>query len=326
MKKALFIILIIAFCLLIAGTVVFTSIMAKNNWDFSALANVDTAEEHYSVQASEVTAIEAETSTLRIEYVQTEGDLIDVDYYTATTKNEGEIISEFHPAVKDGKLVIQEEVTALTKFYPTIYNFYSDEKYAVVIKVPALKEIPISLKSDTGRIVLGEKGKEIKAPSVSLATDTGRIVIDGNLTSSTDVKAETDTGRIEIDGKVTCNGNLSLKTDTGRIVCEKEIEAKNVTMESDTGRIEIKNSLKTEKLQLIGETGDIRCTGVIDAGDITIETSTGDVTLTAKGKQSDYTYSCDTSTGNKNISSYAGGGKAIKITTSTGDITLLFKE
>ena len=326
MKKALIIILIIALCLLIVGGIVFTSVMSKNNWNFNILSNVEMTEQHYSVQASEVTEIEAKTATLRITYMQTEGDQITVDYYLTKTKKKGEIISEFHPAVNDGKLIVKEETTSTSWFNHAFYNFDDDEDYGVVIKVPAAKEMTINLKSDTGRIVLGEEGKEIVSPAVTLSTDTGRIVINGNVTCAGNVSAETDTGRIVANGRILCAGDFSCKTDTGRIVCENDIEAKNVSMRSDTGRMEIKKSLKTEKLNLIGETGDVRCSGIIEANDVSIETDTGDVTLTVKGAKEDYSYIYSSSTGKSNVATFTAGTKNIRVKTDTGDITLTFGE
>ncbi len=325
MKKALIIILVIAICLIIAGGAVFVSVMAKNDWDFSTLSNVDLTEEHYSVQASEVTAIEADTTVFRITYAQTDSDQITVDYYTVTTKNTGKIVSEFHPAVNNGKLVIKEENPKnVLSFFP-FFGINSDLNYGVVIKVPADKEIAIDLKSNTGRIVLGESGKEIKTPSVDLSTDTGRIEVDADITCSGDLKAETNTGRVELNGKVNCAGDLSVETNTGRIVCASEITAKNVTLTADTGRI-ILNAVKTNTLTIDDDTGDIEGNGPIDANTITADCSTGDVRLTLKGSQSDYTFTYNTSTGDSNMSNFAYGAKTVNVHTSTGDITILFKE
>ena len=325
MKKALLIITIIGVCLLIAGGAIFASVMAKNNWDFSALANVDTAEEHYSVQASEVTSVEAETTVFRIVYQQTDGDQITVDYCNVSNKKTGEIISEFNPTVENGKLIIKEKHQDKFNFLNFNFGFVDSERHGLIIKVPAGKEMPVNLKSNTGRIVLGESGKEIKAPSVDLSTDTGRIEVDADIVCSGDLKAETNTGRVELNGKVNCAGNISVETNTGRIVCASEITAKNVTLTADTGRI-ILNAVKTNTLTINDDTGTIEGNGPIDANTVTANNSTGDVRLALKGSKSDYTFTYSSSTGDSNMSNFSGGSKIVSVNTSTGDITISFKE
>lgn len=318
MKKAFLIIGIIGLCLLIAGGATFTAILAKNDWNFNILSNTELEAKTYSVNASEVTAISVDTATMRITYVETESDQVTVDYYNVSTKK-GRVVSEFKIDVQSGTLRVHEE-TKPTFFFS---NFSSAE---VVVKVPVGKEMPITLKSDTGRIVFGEDGKEIKTPSLTLKTSTGRIEVFSKITCAGKFSAETSTGRIVLGSNVVCADDLSVQTNTGRIECKGAIEAKNVDLRASTGRIVVDAPLKTNKLDVTSSTGDVVARGPVEANEIEIESSTGDVYLTAKGAREDYTFSYETSTGNSNASSFAAGAKTIRIETSTGDIELYFKE
>lgn len=317
MKKALIIIAVIGLCFLISGGIVFTVVMSKNGWNFGVMNNAVLEAKTYSVEASEINSVSIETGTMRIRYVEATDNKITVDYCNVFTK-EGKVVSEFNIAVSSGILRVSEESK------PAWFINYGDAE--VVVKVPAGKEVPIDLQSGTGRIVLGETGKEIKAPSVTLNAGTGRIEVNAKVSCAGEFFAETSTGRVVLKGDIVCGGDLTARSDTGRVECEGAIEAKNVTLRASTGRVVVSAPLKTNKLRINSSTGDVECRSPIEANDINVEVSTGDVYLTVKGVREQYSFSGSTSTGKSNLSSYDAGEKPIRVKTSTGDIEVYFKE
>ncbi len=296
MKKAAIIIVILGLILVIAGGAVFASAMSKIGWDFTKLSNVEYKDELYSVSTEEVKGIAMEISTTDIHYVQATDDKITIEYYTATTK-EGELVRQFFPSVSDGGILTLTEDSRETF---ALFDFLGKD---IVVKVPAEKEIPVSIKVSTGKITFGESEKEIKTPALTLEASTGNIVF---------------------AGKVTCAGDVNIKASTGNVKFNSEVTAKNITAETSTGNIVVDAPLKASKVAFSSDTGNIKGNGVVDADDIVVEEHTGNVRLTVKGAREEYSYAYSSSTGRSNVESFDGGAKKIKISTSTGSITLTF--
>ena len=171
--------------------------------------------------------------------------------------------------------------------------------------------------NDTYLITVTENAKEIK---IDMEASSGEITIDRvNVTGD----IEASSGDIMIND--TEGKELKIKTSSGKIACDK-IRVTDIDFHTSSGDIEILRMF-TDSFKCNTSSGEV---GINDseAEKVECKTSSGDVEIGLNGKEDDYSYDIDTSSGDirvngsKSDGNYKkeGGSKKITVSTSSGDV------
>ena len=300
MKKALVIILIVAICLLVVGGAVFAIGMQRIGWDFTALSGKEYYTDTVTFHADEVSEIAVELNTEDVTVLTSENDEISVEYFIVKNKKD-EVIRRAIPSLAEGVLHVgaEGEKTSFMNFFGT------GKTPKVVVKIPAEKVLPLSVKVTTGDIVIGEEGKERTYSSVKINTSTGNVTLLGRTLTET-LTIGVSTGNVKVKGEVACNGDAEISASTGNIKIAATLSAAKITLKTSTG--------------------DVESSAPLTSDNISVHTSTGEVELTLSGRKEDYTYTYETSTGDSNYPNFSLGERKLDVHTSTGDIELTVRE
>lgn len=317
MSKAMKIWLIVAASLMLIGCIVFASVMAMLQWDFTKLSTSKYETNEYEINES-FSDISIDVDTTDVKFVPSEDSKISVICYEQ--KNMKHSVT-----VKDGTLTIKVDDTR--KWYEYIgINFNSP---TITIYVPKGEYRRLLLKSDTGDI---DVAKELKFEEIDISTDTGDVT--SYASASKTIKIKTDTGAVcvediyakELDisvstgnivaSRVKCNGEIKLKVSTGKttltdVVCEK------LSSRGNTGNITLKNVTASEAMSIERSTGDVNFEGC-DAAQLLIVTDTGDVNGSLLSEK---VFIYNTDTGDVDLPHTTTGG-ICEIYTDTGDIKI----
>ena len=300
MKKTFLIITIIGVCLFVVGGAIFAIGMTGIGWDIKALSTVDYVTECATFEAAAVNSIVIDVSTADVLVVPADGQEITVEYYIAKDKK-GNVVSQAVPRLADGLLSCKDEVISRSFLN---FSFGNDKK--VVVKVPADKEVALSVDVSTGDVTIGAVGIESRLTSLRVKSTTGSIRLIGLTMCDQDFVVERSTGDLEIAGEIVCGGDMHIKSTTGKTAIDAPISASHIDCECTTG--------------------DLSCSRPITFEELRVEVTTGDVSIRAAGAKELYTYTYETSTGDSNWPSFALGAKRIFIRTTTGDIRLTFAD
>lgn len=162
------------------------------------------------------------------------------------------------------------------------------------------------LRSDTGDIDCVAFGGDL----LDCMTSTGDIFVQNSMPNLT--KLQSDTGDLKVS--IVAGDEIHMTTNTGEVDAQK-VNTQMFTCGSDTGEVELEQVLAEDYLQIRTTTGDIGIENC-DAGRVDIETDTGDVSghfLTPKW------FSATSDTGNVKVPNTPGGGDC-RIVTDTGNI------
>lgn len=320
MSKTTKIWLITATALVALGTILFASVMAQYDWDFTKLSTVTYVTNTYEVN-DEFDKISINVDTTEIEFVLTEDDACSIVSFEAEKLK--------HSAtVQNGTLVVGTVDTR--KWYDHICISMGSPKMTVYL--PQNQYASLFIETDTGDINIpkdfafnkikidGDTSEVNCFASVTnvleIELSTGDINID-SITAG-QVKLTTTTGEIAVNS-VTAKNNIDIETDTGKVKLTN-VSCSDFVAESDTGTMTLKNVVATGSLSVESDTGDVRFDGS-DATEISVKTDTGDVTGTLLSEK---VFITETSTGRISVPKATSGGKC-EITTSTGDIKIDIK-
>lgn len=297
MSKKTIIWLIVAGCLVVAGLILFTSVMMVNGWDFSKL---NTSE----LETSTYTFSEAFSA------INIDTDTADVSFLPAKDGNCTVVCNEF----KNARHLVNMQNNSLDiriqnnkKWYEYIGINISSPK--ITVYLPKSEYDKLIINGDTGDINVP---KDFQFAILDISVDTGDVTSLASI--SENLRIKTDTGDIRIEN-VSAN-DLNLTVSTGDTYLSN-IDCENLMTEGSTGDLILKNVIAADKLSIERSTGDVKFDGC-DAREIIIETDTGNVTgnlLSAK------IFITETSTGSISVPQSTSGGTC-SVTTSTGDIRL----
>ena len=331
MKKSLIFIIIGAAAILVgamlfgAGILLAGGITGVRITEYKTLTETEEAERieiDYSV-ADIVVKISDEVPSVSIEY--------------PVTKNRGgELTSVITAEQRGGTLRLIEEPI----WYRNIFSFGFSEE-VVTVTLPASRVLDYSIECSTGDVTL-EDG--IKAGSLSISESTGDVTVgildvDGKLdiesdtgdikltgrTAAEEIEIDTDTGDISILSEVKAR-SVNLSTDTGTVRLSYSMRCTSLDIESDTGDVLLMAAVESDSVSIETSTGDVKSTVHIASGTISVETSTGDISLILIGEREDYTVRLDLGTGDSNIESGGSGAGRLDISTSTGDVSVKFRQ
>lgn len=287
---------VIAILLIIIGCAIFVGVMAKLEWDFTALSTVDSVTNEYEITES-YNNIYIDVDTADVRFVPSECEK------TRIVCHEWEN-TKHTVSVKDGTLVI--ELADEREWYEGFDIKFG--KTEVIVYLPSGNYGALNVDLSTGDVdVNGSFGFE----SIEISTSTGDVK---NRASAETVKIDTTTGNIYVEN-ITCD-LLFLSVTTG------DVEVRNAkcnTFDSDgtTGELYMSDVIAETKISIERNTGDIRFDRC-DSGEIYIDVTTGNVNGSLL---TDKIFITDTSSGKIDIPSSASGG-VCKISTTTGNIKI----
>lgn len=245
MKKQNKPLIIIALCLIGAGLLICTGVMAVLGFDFTKLDNSVYVESTYEFSHSKITDVIIDTKNTDIKILpSTDGKAKVVCYDNEDDK--------YITKVKDGILSISKQKKEWYE-YIMAFNFKSSR---ITIYLPQSTYSSIQIDNSTGDIFIDS----INTESISIECSTGDISLLNLEAYHTDL--ETSTGNIELKHILSHNGDI----------------------ESSTGDVNIDSTVFSGNMEIETSSGDITF-NLSDAQSISAETSTGHITgtlLTAK--------------------------------------------
>ena len=318
MSKAIKIWLIVAGALVMAGALMFVSVMSTMEWNFMRLST-----EKYETNKHEISEnfenISIQTDTSDIVFLLSSDEKCRVECYES--KKEKHSVD-----VIDGVL----HITSVNEkqWYDYVHiGFGSGPKLKIYLPKSEYEELYV--KASTGDVELSE-GLAFKSIDISLSTGdvkcnasaknelkikvaSGDVLVENISAGSIDLR--TSTGDIKATN-TDCDGDVTIAVSTGDFILSN-VECKNLISTGTTGDAVLSNVIAIEKIDIKRGTGDISFDSC-DAAEIVVNTTTGDV----KGSLlSDKVFITDTDTGRVDVPETITGGKC-KITTDTGDIKI----
>ncbi len=290
MKKSTKTLIIIGSILLTIGLILGFIALAEADFDFAAL----TERRDYTQKTVEVelqpedkVVISLETDDVRVGL--SEDEKAHLTYYDS--KNDEHVFS-----YEDGELSLKRDFSTKKWYEYIVFNFdWSD------------RTVELLLPADF-------KGQ------VLISCTTGNIGLDA-MTLYSDLSVDTTTGNVDVKNSEA--DKLSISTTTGHVKLE-ETKAGRIDLCTTTGGISLIRT-DSEWLNIEATTGNIKLDGVI--GDIiNISATTGNVKGSLAAKQSDYSISANTTTGNCNLASSHGGARTLTVNTTTGNIKITFEK
>ncbi len=317
MNKKTGIWLVIAACLVILGTGLFTVALGISGWDFSKL---DSAQ--YATNTHRVT--EAFT------HIQIHADTADILVLPSEDGNCRVVCHERENArhtvtVEQGTLKIR--VVDERKWYEYIGFNFGQQKLTLYLPQQAYEAL--SIQADTSDVDIRQG---FTLDNLTISVSTGHIHLDD--LSASQISLQVSTGHVTAN-KIRCNSFTS-KGSTGNLQLRNMVATGVVTVNRSTGDVQMEN-IQCGSFRSKASTGDLELRDLIAGGTISIERSTGHVKLEAcDGVELSITtntgdvegslltpkiFFTETDTGDVHVPQSTTGGKCV-IRTNTGDISI----
>lgn len=311
---------IIAALLILAGLIIFASVMTFHGWDFNKLSTGKYEYNSYLI-SEDFDSIAVKTDTAEIIFKLSDDGKCKVECHE-------EEKSKHHVTVKENTLDIS--VTHKKEWYDYISINFSSPK--ITVYLPELDYTSLSVSGKTGAVKVQDS---LKIKDVDISLSTGNV--DFSAAFSESVKIKTTTGSISTEnisaggldlsvttGKitvkdVTCDGDINISVSTGKTDI-RDTRCQNMTSNGSTGSIFLNNVIVSNKLFIERSTGNVSF-DASDAAEIVVKTNTGDV----RGSLlTDKVFITKTDTGSINVPDSITGGRC-EIKTDTGDIKITVK-
>lgn len=311
---------IIAALLILAGLIIFASVMTFHGWDFNKLSTGKYEYNSYLI-SEDFDSIAVKTDTAEIIFKLSDDGKCKVECYE-------EEKSKHHVTVKENTLDIS--VTHKKEWYDYISINFSSPK--ITVYLPELDYTSLSVCGKTGAVKVQDS---LKIKDVDISLSTGNVDFPAAFSES--VKIKTTTGSISTEnisaggldlsvttGKITvkditCDGDINISVSTGKTDI-RDTRCQNMTSNGSTGSISLNNVIVSNKLFIERSTGNVSF-DVSDAAEIIVKTNTGDV----RGiLLTDKVFITKTDTGSINVPDSITGGRC-EIKTDTGDIKITVK-
>ena len=312
--------IIVAVSLIAAGILVFVISLFGANFNFVQLFNGDFQTNTYT-PGEDFDKIVLDVDTADIKFVpSTDGKCKVVCYEQSKIKHS--------VSVNDGVLTIKSvdsrrwyEYIGINFKTPSVTVYLPESEYAS-LKIDTHTgdvEIPASFAFGSIEIKGSTADVNCKASSSGLLKvelSTGDIKLEN--VSAGELALRVSTGKIEANS-ISCQGAAWIYVTTGDATLNK-VTCQSFTSDGDTGDITLKNVVVDDKLSIVRSTGDVSFENS-DACELSIKVSTGDVSGSLRSSK---IFDVRTSTGKASYPGSTTGGLC-KITTSTGDVSIVVK-
>ena len=289
--------LIVAGCLIIAGSILFTAALMANDWDFSKLGTAKYETNTYTPDGA-FSKIHIYTEEADVTLIPSESNICTVVCHEQ--ENAQHVVD-----LQNDALYVR--IRNDKKWYEYIGINFGTPK--ITISLPQNAYDALFVYTDTGDVEIPE---DFQFDTLDISVSTGDVTSRASVDDS--LKIATSTGNIRLEN-ITAK-KISLTVSTGNTYLTN-VDCESLNTSGSTGHITLKNVIVAGIMSVERSTGDVKLDGC-DAGEIYVKTSTGDVTGTLLSEK---IFVTKTSTGKVNVPQSASGGKCT-ITTSTGDINI----
>ena len=311
--------IIVAICLVVAGSLVFVAVMSVNKWDFMKLSTTKFVTATHEINE--------DFENIYIEAGDADVSLCPSDDGVCRVVCKDEEKITYTVSVSDGALSITSVDNR--KWYEHISIGISTDSSKVSVYLPKSEYAALGISCRTGDVDMA-KGLSFRAADISITTGdveclanvsgllkiegtTGDVTVEALRVGALDVKVST--GDVELSD-VTSAGEVNIKVSTGDVELSG-VNCKGLSSDGNTGDISLENVVAAEKFNIVRTTGDITLEGC-DAAEIFIKTDTGDV---SGSLLSEKIFAAKTNTGDVRVPSSTTGG-VCEIETNTGDIKI----
>ena len=298
MKRSTAVWLIIGGVLILAGAIIFCTVMSMLNWNFKSL---DTNKYETNVYESDksVGEVKIDVTTADVTFKPSDDGKIKVVCYENTK-------IRYTVTVDNGVLTITEN--DYRKWYDHI-GIKSDSP-RIDVYLPTASGYAIDMDITTGDVSIA---KDFKLLDVEIRVTTGDVKC---LASSAEsIKIENTTGDVTIE-------NTIVEKDVYVHYTSSDVTMRNVTVgehtyiKGSTGDVAFHGGFGAD-LNVKITTGDVKLDN-FDAREMNVETTTGDVTGTLRTSK---LFTVDTTTGDVTVEKYIQGYEC-KVKTTTGDVSI----
>lgn len=326
----------IAVVLILVGAVLFVSVLAEKDFDFTRLDN-RVFETNTHVIDTAFTGIEIDASTADVTLLpSTDGTCRVVCFETEKETNLVE--------VKDGKLTVKRNDRRKWYDYigihfrtPSITVYLPETAYGAFTVHMSTGDVLISREFTFASIAVSGSTGDVSCYAsaegeISVALSTGDLRLEALRAGS--IRAKVSTGSVKAT-QITCAGAFEARTTTGSIMVEQMTCAGAVVANVSTGRVTL-TGVTCASLASEGSTGNLSMTDVIATECFTVERDTGDVHMERCDAQdiligtdtgnvkgillSEKRFVASSSTGRVRVPEGTDGGRC-EVRTSTGNIT-----
>lgn len=297
MGKATKIWLVMAAVLVVAGCILFGSVMMMLRWDFSKLDTNKMVTNTYEVRG-EFRRLSIEVDTAHIRFAVSENGNCRVESY-------GPQQVSYAVSVEDDILSIK--TVDQRKWYDHLHFHFSAPELTVYL--PKGSYDTLSLDGSAGNVEIPE---DFQFENMLITVSTGRVSVMASVSDTMRVK--TSTGDICVENVTADRLELSVSTGAIRLT---NVSCQNLISKASTGDIVLRNVIAGERFTIKTTTGNVkfdRC----DAHEISVSTDTGSVTGSFL---TDKVFAAKSSTGKVDVPKTTTGGTC-EIKTNTGNIKL----
>ncbi len=318
MNKKTKISIIVATSFVLAGMILFTSVMTILGWDFKKLETAEFETSTYEI-GEKFSSISIDSDTTDVVLVPSDNQECKVVCYTE--KN-------IEHTVKVANDTLNINVDDQRKWYEQI-SVITLSSSKITVYIPSGEYQSLTVNNSTGDVKIPDN---FSFKNVNIDVSTGDINCKASVLEN--VKIDTSTGDVElynaaaksidiststgdvILGNVANGGSVSIECDTGDATLN-DCGASQISITTDTGDITLNRVVSTNAMTVKSDTGDVNFNSC-DAAEFFVTTDTGDVSGTLL---SDKIFIISTDTGDIDVPESVSGGKC-KITTDTGDVEI----
>ncbi len=310
MHKGTKIAVIIAAVLLVVGCVMAGIGYAVSGGNLTVAYEVkEKHEKHFS---DEVSKIEVELRTERVELYVISGDEYVVEYYDNARK--------YFDVELDGDTLRVVRNSVRVKWYENIHIGFEEPIVDVRIGVPAEFYGEVELSTGSGGISV--EGLTLERP-LKLSAGSGGIGV--NNVYCSELTASTGAGGIGID-RVSVIKDVSMTTDSGGIRIEGLRCGKEFKAEAGSGAIRLEDC-SADKVRLETTSGSINFEDFYYGISAYIRAGSGGVRGEFTGSEDDYSIRSDTGSGSCNLPERTDNGdKVLDVSTGSGSIKITFAD
>jgi hypothetical protein len=298
---------IIGALIFMVGVIIFTSTLAACGWDIRKVSTVPQYQEMQYDVINDNQTISLHDENIPIKVGASSDSQIHFIYYEHEKEN--------YDITGTTELNI-EKITRY-KWYDHLFNI-DFQRPSFSILLPKDYHGSIVLKTSNGAITI----TDVTAKQMMLATSNALVSLK-NVELADMIEIETSNGKIELadvktTGKVLCGTSsnavylsncsgqeIDVNTSNGKIVAISTEVNQNIALTTSNNRIDIQ---------------DLKA-----GGDITLSTSNGNISGDILGNMSEFSIYSKTSNGKNNLpENCVMGSKHLNVTTSNGEISILF--
>lgn len=291
MKKNVKIALMAGLALIVTGALIFgvSFMLAKGDWNRYSVSSRSVTRESYSVDASQVTALQIYEGDREVRIQPSSDGKLSVSYCDV----DGE---SYEIELTDGVLSVKRDGDRALSGYVGV-NIGKQADDALIISLPADFGGDVQLNSGSGDISL----KGFEAGVLSLCLGSGKVQVENMQAAELSVTCASSDVFLE---NVTVQG-------TAFIACT-------------SGAIDVSNC-KAQSVEGYSTSGDIEISA-LDASAISLGSTNGDISGSVAGSRADYSISCHTTSGESNLQSYqTDAQRSLSVQSTSGSVDISFE-